>query len=54
MFEVFKEAHKEISVESNSISASLATVHKWLQNNILEDTNILPMLDLENDTSEDE
>ena len=53
LFEVFKSAHKEISVESNIATASLSTVNKWLQNNFLSDTNILPMLDLENDMSED-
>ncbi len=54
LFEVFKDAHKEATVKSSNTSASLSTVSKWLNNNILEDTNILPMLDLDIDTSEDE
>jgi len=54
LFEVFKDAHKEATVKSSNTSASLSTVSKWLKNNILEDTNILPMLDLDIDTSEDE
>ena len=54
LFEIFKEAHKKSVLESNSISSSLATIIKWLENNILSDTNILPMLNLEIDTSEDE
>ena len=54
MFEVFKEAHRSACIESNSATTSMASVNKWLENNILEDTNILPMVDLEFDTSEDE
>jgi DNA repair exonuclease SbcCD ATPase subunit len=54
LFEVFKEAHKEQVNEKIGISGKLATVLKWLENNILEDTNVLPMLNLEIDTSEDE
>jgi DNA repair exonuclease SbcCD ATPase subunit len=54
LFEIFKTAHKEVSIQSNTASASLHTVTKWLENNKLEDTNILPMLDLTIDTSEDE
>ena len=54
LFEVFKEAHKEQVNEKIGVSAKLATVLKWLENNILEDTNVLPMLNLEIDTSEDE
>ena len=54
LFEVFKEAHKEQVNEKIGVSGKLATVLKWLENNILEDTNVLPMLNLEIDTSEDE
>ena len=54
LFEIFKTAHKDVSIESNSISSSLNTVSKWLENNKLEDTDILPMLNLEYDTEEDE
>jgi len=54
LFEIFKEAHRTSSSESTTVSAKLATVDKWLQNNILEDTNILPMIDLLFDTSKDE
>jgi len=53
LFEIFKAAHKDASIDSNTSTASLSTVNKWLQNNFLSDTNILPMLDLENDISED-
>lgn len=54
LFDVFKAAHKDASIDSNTASASLYTVSKWLENNKLEDTNILPMLNLEYDTEEDE
>ena len=54
LFEIFKAAHKDASIDSNTASASLDTVSKWLENNKLEDTNILPMLNLEYDTEEDE
>ena len=54
LFEVFKEAHKEQVNEKIGVSGKLATVLKWLENNILEDTNVLPMLNLEIDTSKDE
>ena len=54
LFDVFKEAHRSACIESNSATTSMATVNKWLENNILEDTNILPMVDLQFDTSEDE
>ena len=54
LFEVFKEASKESSYGMVSITSEIATVEKWLQTNKLEDTTILPMLDLEIDTEEDE
>ena len=36
------------------MSSEIATVDKWLSNNKLESTNILPLLDLEINTEEDE
>jgi len=54
LYDVFKEAYKEAVSESSNASSSLAVVNKWLQNNILSDTNVLSMLDLELDTSEDD
>jgi DNA repair exonuclease SbcCD ATPase subunit len=54
LFEVFKGASKEVSSRSATISGKLATVEKWLKDNKLSDTFILPMLDLQIDTSEDE
>ncbi len=54
LFEVFKAASREVSSTSSTIAGKLATVEKWLQDNKLSDTSILPMLNLEIDTSEDE
>ncbi len=39
---------------ASAISGKLETVEKWLEENKLSDTSILPLLDLEIDTSEDE
>ena len=54
LFEVFKGASKDVSNASSTIAGKLATVEKWLKDNKLSDTFILPMLDLQIDTSEDE
>ena len=54
LFEVFKAASREVSNTSSTIAGKLATVEKWLETNKLTDTSILPMLDLEIDTSKDE
>ena len=54
LFEVFKTAHRDAINQRTGVSGKLATVVKWLENNILEDSNILPMLKLEIDTSENE
>jgi hypothetical protein len=36
------------------VSSEITTIEKWLSNNKLEATNILPLLNLEIDTEEDE
>jgi len=54
LFEVFKSASREVSNTSSTIAGKLATVEKWLETNKLTDTSILPMLDLQINTSEDE
>ena len=54
LFELFKDLHREVGVESKSTAAQLDTITKWLETNKLEDTNILPMQNIEIDTSEDE
>lgn len=45
-FEVFKEAVRNASSDITSSNAKIATIEKWLSDNILEDTNILSKMDL--------
>jgi DNA repair exonuclease SbcCD ATPase subunit len=54
LFEVFKNASKEVALVSSTVAGKLETVEKWLETNILTDANILPLLDLDINTSEDE
>ena len=54
LFEVFKQAAKESSSKITEINAQVATVENWLSSNKLESTDILPLLDIEIDTEEDE
>lgn len=54
LFELFKSASKSLSIELAQEEAKISTVEKWLQDNKLTDTSILPLLDLELDTEEDE
>jgi len=54
LFDVFKEAARSVAVQTAAVSSKLATIEKWLQDNKLSDTNTLPLLDLDIDTSEDE
>lgn len=54
LFEIFKEAAKESNSILTSIDAKIATIEKWLKDNKLTSSTILPMLELEIDTDEDE
>ena len=45
LFDVFKDHAKKISAEINGIQATVDTIEKWLLDNKLSDTIILPMLD---------
>jgi DNA repair exonuclease SbcCD ATPase subunit len=54
LFEVFKQAAKESSSKITEINAQIATVENWLSSNKLESTDILPLLDIEIDTEDDE
>jgi len=54
LFDIFKDAARTVTVQTATIGAKLATIEKWLNDNKLSDTNILPMLDLDINTSEDE
>ena len=54
LFDIFKEASRVVSLEINGLQAKLDTIEKWLADNKLGDTNILPMLDLPISSDEDE
>ena len=54
LFDIFKEASRLVSLEINGLQSKIDTIEKWLVDNKLKDTTILPMLNLEIDTEEDE
>lgn len=54
LFEVFKEASRQVNGTITEVNATIATIEKWLHDNKLESTTILPMINLEFDTTEDE
>ena len=54
LFEVFKEASRESSNKVIELSSEINTIEKWLTTNKLDSTNILPMLNLEINTEEEE
>ena len=54
LFEVFKEASRQVNVTITEVNATIATIEKWLHDNKLESTTILPMINLEIDTNKDE
>ena len=54
LFDIFKEASKESSALISSVQAKIATIDKWLADNKLSDTNILPLLDIDISTEKDE
>ena len=54
LFDIFKEASRVVVLENSAIQAKLDTIEKWLSDNKLTDTNILPMLDLPISLDDDE
>lgn len=54
LFEVFKTAAKDISLEVAGVESSISTIEKWLEDNKLSDTTVLPMLNEEFFTENDE
>ena len=54
LFEVFKEASRISSNKLIEVSSEITTIERWLQTNKLEATDILPMLNFEIDTEEEE
>lgn len=53
-YEVFREVSKQINVKLTTLSAKSDTILKWLEDNKLESTNILPELNLPKISEEDE
>lgn len=54
LFDVFKEQAKIVSSQISAGNAKLATIEKWLAENKLTDTTILPLLEFEINTEESE
>ena len=54
LFDVFKEESRKLTVEISGAQAAVDTVQKWLSDNKLSDSIILPMLDLRINTEEEE
>jgi len=54
LFDIFKEKSKELSLEVAGTSAKVSTIEKWLKNNNLTDTTIVPLLEIEISTEEEE
>ena len=54
LFEIFKEESRKQTVNLASIESKIATIEKWLQDNKLSDTTILPLEEISIDTSKDE
>ena len=54
LFEVFKEAARDTATQVTSVESKIATIENWLSENKLKDTSILPLLEVEIETEEDE
>ena len=54
LFELFKEESRKQSISLATIESKIATIEKWLQDNKLSDTTILPLEEISIDTSDDE
>jgi DNA repair exonuclease SbcCD ATPase subunit len=54
LFELFKEEARKSSFNLNSIESKTATIEKWLHDNKLSDTSILPIENISIETVEDE
>lgn len=54
LFDIFKEEARKSAVTIASISSQVSTIEKWLNDNKLSDTNILPLKNFEIETESDE
>jgi len=53
-FELFKEEARKRSINLSSAESTIATIEKWLTDNKLKDTTILPLSEISIETEEDE
>ena len=52
--EIFKAGARELNSEVIKINATIESIKNWLDNNVLDDTTILPMKNIQIETSDDE
>lgn len=53
-FDIFKEAHRELQFDINSLESKSDTIVKWLDENKLETIELLPSIDFEKVSEKDE
>lgn len=53
-FEVFKEETREVGNKVATLSGQMSMVESWLDNNKLKDSEVLPLINLDIETGEDE
>ena len=54
LFELFKEESRRLSIDIAGYESKISTIEKWLNDNKLSDTSILPLKEFSIDTEEDE
>jgi len=54
LFDLFKEEARKSTLNLNSIESKIATIEKWLNDNKLSDTSILPLSEISIETEGDE
>jgi DNA repair exonuclease SbcCD ATPase subunit len=54
LFDLFKDEAKRVSTNITSLQSKLNTIEKWLENNKLESTEVLELLNISIDTEDDE
>ena len=52
-FELFRELSKDVGSQISRVDGKIATIEKWLKDNILEDTSLLSKMDLPKYSEED-
>ena len=52
--EIFKAGARGLNSEVTKINATIESIKNWLDNNVLDDTTILPMKNIQIETSDDE